>query len=104
MDRFIDLCGASGATYRFRAAEPEALPQAAGNFVFVCRDGGRTRVVCSGASNRLADAEAHWQSAVTDYGAQSAYIHLNTTRRAREAVHADIVAAETLPVVMLGVD
>lgn len=83
---FIDLCGASGAIYRFRrwpAAGPH--PPIAGNWALVAKGAGTVlalRVVedLSLAGSALADAQE---------GAEL-YTRLNISRRVREAEHADL--------------
>jgi hypothetical protein len=104
MTAFIDIVGSSGSSYRFRAVAPDALPQAAGNFILVRQEDGRPKIVCSGAANRLAEAERVWRETAKAHDAQAMFIYLNTTRRAREAVHADVVAASQPPVVAAHLD
>jgi len=93
MDQFIDIAGASGASYRFRAApQPSALPMAAGNFVFVRHEEHRPQVVCCGSTNSLVQAGSLWSAAVEEHQAEGIYIHLNIARRFRAQVHEDISA------------
>ena len=104
MTAFIDIVGSSGSSYRFRAVAPDALPQSAGNFILVRHEDGQPRIVCSGAANRLAEAAGVWRETVQQHDAQAMFIYLNTTRRAREAVHADVVAASRPLVVAAHLD
>jgi hypothetical protein len=88
----LDLEGASGAIYRFRLiADPDQLPVAGGNFVFVRWSGEGPQVSFCGAVNSLVMATRFWGEAARVHGAQGLYIRLNVARASREREHADFV-------------
>jgi hypothetical protein len=92
VSQFLDLCGASGAVYRFRRARPDQLPATAGNFALVRRD--IRQVVCCGAVRSLGDAASAWLRLVNEEQlADSLYIRLNVARNTRLYEHSDLVAA-----------
>lgn len=89
MSQFVDLHGASGAAYRFRLAEPQALPATAGNFVFLV---GET-ALCCGTARSLVKARAAWDRlAAAEEGARL-YVRLNVASATRAAEHTDLVEA-----------
>ncbi|WP_374575990.1 hypothetical protein [Phenylobacterium sp.] len=88
----MDLRGASGAIYRFRLAQPDALPNAAGNFVCLVAAQDGDRVVTCGATTSLATAAAAWKAAARD-GATHLFIRLNVARQVRTVEHDDLVSA-----------
>jgi len=91
MNEFVDITGASGTSYRFRlAADAAALPDAAGNFVFVRQEDGRAHIVGSGSAGNLAVAAKLWARAVAEQQADSLYFYLSIARRMRTEVHEDI--------------
>ena len=86
---FIDISGASGATYRFRIW-PEGgghLP-VAGNFVVVREARYPVDVVVIGVTNDLSRA---WSAAAAK-DEDRVYTRLNVARATREAEHDDMVA------------
>ncbi|MDP3173055.1 MAG: hypothetical protein Q8M88_01305 [Phenylobacterium sp.] len=87
---FLELKGASGAAYRFRAASPQALPYAGGNFVIARSAPGGSTVICCGSANSLLHATATWRDAADRHQADQLFIYLNTTRRSREQVCGDL--------------
>jgi hypothetical protein len=89
---FIELEGGSGALYRFRAASLDRLANVAANFVFVRSAAGGSAVICCGSANSVMRATAAWREAVERYQVDHMFIYLNTIRRSREQVHADLVA------------
>lgn len=91
MSDFIDLRGASGAAYRFRRADPAALPATAGNFVFVREDEGGPEIVCCGTALSLTLAGGLTRNMAERYGANDLYIRLNVARAVRLGEHQDIV-------------
>lgn len=95
MQDFVELRGASGVQYRFHRIQPEMLPSRPGNFAFVkhVRAGGE--VVALGGTNSLQSVAALWADAVRHHEVDGVYIHLNTTRQARERVHDDLAARYT---------
>ncbi|UTP38256.1 hypothetical protein M9M90_13640 [Phenylobacterium sp. LH3H17] len=85
---FIDLFGASGATYRFRLwSEGGALLPVAGNFVVAVAGPASVEVLVVGLTNDLSRAEA---AAGSEEG--QIYRRLNVARAAREAEHDDLAA------------
>ena len=91
MSDFVDLTGASGASYRFRrAGADESQQRIAGNFaVLKLRKGGFT-VRFVGSTNDLSQARTECPPDLLK-GAHL-YIRLNVPRGPREAEHADLAA------------
>jgi hypothetical protein len=89
---FIELQGASGARYRFRAADLASLPAAAGNFVLVRREPDGAVVVGSGSANNLSEATSRCSAAFQEHRADAVFFYLDITRRGRTQVHEDITA------------
>ena len=89
MNDFIDLTGASGATYRFRrrAVAGDHLP-IAGNFALVTIVDGKVTVTTLGKSNDLSRLVAP-----TEPPESQVYTRLNVARAIRTAEHADLAAA-----------
>jgi len=92
MKDFIDLEGASGATYRFRlwADDASHLPTG-GNYVYVRQEPKGFTVLVVGESNDLSQARAEWQAALRR-GATHAFTRLNVSRAIRTAEHQDLAA------------
>lgn len=91
----IELCGASGARYRFRRiAELELLPGAGGNFVYTKTVAGREVVVACGTSETLSSAGEFWPKVTQRHGADAIYVRLNVSRACRQAEHEDIAQAQ----------
>lgn len=93
MREFIDLQGASGATYRFRLlADGASHVPIAGNYAFVKeREGGFT-VVRVGVTTDLSQARNECPPGERR-GATHLYTRLNVARATREAEHADLIGA-----------
>lgn len=91
MSEFIDLRGASGAAYRFRRADPAALPATAGNFIYVREEAGELEVVCCGTALSLTSAGDLSRNMTDRYGATDLYIRLNVARAVRRGEHEDIL-------------
>ncbi len=89
MNDFIDLTGASGATYRFRrrAVAGDHLP-IAGNFALVTIEDGKVTVSTLGKSNDLSRLMAP-----TEPPEAQVYTRLNVARAIRTAEHDDLAAA-----------
>ena len=89
MNDFIDLTGASGATYRFRrrAVAGDHLP-IAGNFALVTLVDGKVTVTTLGKSNDLSRLIAP-----TEPPEAQVYTRLNVARAIRTAEHDDLAAA-----------
>jgi uncharacterized protein with von Willebrand factor type A (vWA) domain len=92
MQSFIDLEGASGATYRFQRVDDVALlPAIAGNFAYVQEGGPKPLVVCCGTDDTLLKAAASLPAAQQTHKATAIYIRRNVSWRVRASEHADIV-------------
>jgi len=91
MKDFIDLKGASGATYRFRRI-PDGEPhqRIAGNYAVLKLGQRGFTVRLVEATNDLSQARARCPAEVLK-GAQL-YTRLNVSRAAREAEHQDLLA------------
>ena len=89
MNDFIDLTGASGATYRFRrrAVAGDHLP-IAGNFALVTLVDGKVTVTTLGKSNDLSRLVAP-----TEPPEAQVYTRLNVARAIRTSEHYDLAAA-----------
>ncbi|RYF99152.1 MAG: hypothetical protein EON94_11865 [Caulobacteraceae bacterium] len=89
MNDFIDLTGASGATYRFRrrAVAGDHLP-IAGNFALVTLVDGKVTVTTLGKSNDLSRLVAP-----TEPPEAQVYTRLNVARAIRTSEHDDLAAA-----------
>ncbi|MES2895500.1 MAG: hypothetical protein V4759_05680 [Pseudomonadota bacterium] len=86
---FIDIAGASGATYRFRIwPEGGGHVPVAGNFVVLRAAVVAVEVVVVGVTGDLSRAEA----VATAEGEDRVYTRLNVARATREAEHADLAA------------
>lgn len=97
---FMDLFGASGTVYRFRLAQPDALPTAAGNFVCVAAAQGGDRIVGCGVTANLATAASAWKAAADQEGATHLFIRLNVVGQLRMDEHDDLVSALHPPLVV----
>lgn len=91
MGIFVDLSGASGASYRFRAWSEAGQSPAAGNFVVAEVDGGTLKVHLVGVTNDLSQCEALLAAAGLDD--RSLYVRLNVARRTRRQEHDDLIAS-----------
>jgi hypothetical protein len=92
MQSFIDLEGASGATYRFhRIDDVASLPAIAGNFAYVQGDGPKPVVVGCGTDDTLLKATARGPAAQQVHRATAIYVRRNVSRRVRAHEHDDIV-------------
>ena len=87
---FIDLAGASGATYRFRIWSEAGQTPMAGNFVAVERQQHGFAMLMAGAINDL----SRTPKAVASAGIAGAeiFVRLNVSRQTRAQEHADLVA------------
>ena len=101
MKAFVDIAGASGASYRFHRLDQLArLPATAGNFIFTRARLGGVEVVCCGAVSSLIHAVEVWRTAATEHQADAIYVRLNVSRVIRSAEHHDI-AAKQAPMVTI---
>jgi hypothetical protein len=96
MKEFVDLPGASGASYRFRLLPKGATPlRIAGNYAIVRpRPDGHT-VVHLGMCNDLSKVREE-APALQGRGPFHIYLRLNVARSSREGEHADIAAAHRI--------
>lgn len=90
---FLDVPGASGTRYRFHRADLAALPSAAGNAVAVAGAPPRLKFILCAAAHSLGRAAPALTAALADDPQARLFLRLNVSRAAREAEHADIVAA-----------
>ena len=98
MQGFIDLQGASGATYRFhRVDDPSNLPAIAGNFAYVQDDGPTPVLVCCGTDDTLLKAASRWPSARQTHHATAIYVRRNVSWKVRAFEHNDIVEKHRPP-------
>jgi hypothetical protein len=99
MNDFLDLQGASGASYRFRIwPHGEAHVPTAGNYVFVSGTQADPVVVLAGVSEDLSAVRDGFGKATTR-GATHVFTRLNVARSVRLAEHEDIVASYRPPMV-----
>jgi hypothetical protein len=98
MAPFIELVGASGATYRFRQVEGGLAPTG-GNFVFVRDAEDGRRVVCCGKARTLLTQhlERTWRKDELGAAADQLYIRLNVVTALRDGEHEDLVAGLPRP-------
>ena len=90
---FVDVTGASGAAYRFRAATLEQLPATAGNLIVATGAPPRLSVRLCVSARTLQKAAPAAREALALAHSGRVFIRLNIARATREAEHADIVAA-----------
>lgn len=103
MQSFIDLTGASGATYRFHRVDDHSnLPAIAGNFAYVQGDGPNPVVVCCGTDETLRKAALRWPAAQQAHQATAIYVRRNVSWKVRAFEHEDIVKKHQPPVVVAG--
>jgi hypothetical protein len=101
MQNFIDLEGASGATYRFqRVDDLSKLPPIAGNFVYVGDDGPKPVVICCGIGETLLRAANDWPAAQRTHQAKVIYVRKNVSWKVRASEHGDIVERHRPPLVI----
>ncbi|MGA0608427.1 hypothetical protein ACO2Q0_20735 [Phenylobacterium sp. VNQ135] len=93
MSEILDVPGASGARYRFRRTDLDALPATAGNILVLRpRKAGPELLLCA-AVDSLAQARDAAAAALQGAPGAAVYIRLNVGRTARDAEQADIDAA-----------
>ncbi len=92
MRSFLDLAGASGATYRFQRVDRiDQLPAIAGNFAYVRGEGTDMTVVCCGTAETLLRAADPWPEAIQTHQAEAIFVRLNVSWKTRGQEHEDIV-------------
>jgi hypothetical protein len=90
---FVDLSGASGATYRFRLApDGQVTTPMAGNYACLRQEPGGFTVVSVAATNDLSSATTDWKRVQAKQGATHLYIRLNVSAAIRETEQRDIAA------------
>ena len=105
MQSFIDLEGASGATYRFhRVDDLSNLPAIAGNFAYVQDDGPKPVVVGCGTEDTLRKAAARWPTAQQAHRATAVYVRKNVSWKIRAHEHDDLVKKHQPPLVVAELD
>ncbi len=93
MSPFLDLNGASGATYRYRLApDGQVTTPIAGNYVCVREDAAGFTVLSVVETNDLSSAARGWKQMVAKHEASHLYIRLNVSVAVRESEQADIAA------------
>lgn len=90
MGIFVDLSGASGASYRFRAWPEGGPTPAAGNFAVVEVADGELKVHLVGVTNNLSTCEGPASAAGLDN--TRLFVRLNVARLTRRQEHEDLVA------------
>jgi hypothetical protein len=90
---FLDVTGASGATYRFRRIGVDALPATAGNLLVVAGAPSRLSYRLCAAARSLNTAGAAIAPRLAEVRGAKLFVRLNVSRVVRDAEHADIVAA-----------
>jgi hypothetical protein len=96
---YIDVTGASGATYRFmRLKDGRPLSPMGGNFLY-CRFTGETcELIYAGeVQNLLKDARERWNEAQQRFQVSDLYSRLNISERVRQLELADIIDANHPP-------
>jgi hypothetical protein len=94
MREFVELQGASGASYRFRhwRAGDDHLP-IAGNYVVVRDTDDGLTILAVEITDDLSGLRQSLKPAIRDHAGHQIYTRLNVSRAARTAEHEDIVAA-----------
>ncbi|WP_312161731.1 hypothetical protein [Phenylobacterium sp.] len=94
MREFVELRGASGAAYRFRAwPESDHHTPTAGNFAVLAFDSQGVTIVALGISSDLSRAKTLAQETLA---ASSGHLftRLNVSRALRDTEHEDLLAAQ----------
>ncbi len=94
MREFVELRGASGAAYRFRAwPESDHHTPTAGNFAVLAFDSQGVTIVALGVSSDLSRAKALAQETLA---ASSGHLftRLNVSRALRDTEHEDLLAGQ----------
>ena len=91
MTSFVDLSGASGAHYRFRAWSDAGQTPMAGNFVVAEPEaGGQVQLLLIGVTDDLSKVRPHVTAA--GFGDRPVFVRLNVARQTREHEHEDLSA------------
>jgi hypothetical protein len=96
---FVDVVGASGATYRFlRLKDGRPLSPMGGNYLFARFTAERFELIFAGeAQNLMQDARARWDEAIRRFQAAELFSRLNISERVRRLELADIVEGNHPP-------
>jgi hypothetical protein len=96
---YVDIVGASGATYRFmRLKDGRPLSPMGGNFLYGRYTGDKFEIVYAGeVQNLLKDARDRWSEAQQRYQVSDLYSRLNISERVRQLELADIAGAHHPP-------
>jgi hypothetical protein len=99
MKDIIDVKGASGAVYRFtRFRDGSPLSAMGGNFIYARQLPSGPQIIYAGeAQNLLTGARTRWAQAVREHAAEDLFTRLNISEHTRQVEHADIAAAQDLP-------
>ena len=99
MHDYIDVRGASGATYRFmRLKDGRPLSPMGGNYLYVRFTGSNCELIYAAeAQNLLKDARDRWSEAFERYQVSELYSRLNISERVRVQELADITEANHPP-------
>ena len=99
MQDFIDVTGASGASYRFmRLKDGRPLSPMGGNYLYARYTADRFEMIFAGeAQNLLQDSRARWDEAVRRFQAAELFSRLNISERVRQLELTDIVDANHPP-------
>ncbi len=88
---FIELIGLAGVTYRFRlVSTAHALPNRAGVFVVVAKEGPTKNVRMCGSRPRLSELAEMWNE-FADVG--DVYVRLNVVHASRALECRDLISA-----------
>ena len=94
MREFVELRGASGAAYRFRAwPESDHHTPTAGNFAVLAFEGPEATIIGLGVCSDLSRAKQLAQATLAD-GQGHLFTRLNVSRAVRDAEHEDLAAAQ----------
>jgi hypothetical protein len=96
---FVDVVGASGASYRFmRLKDGRPLSPMGGNYLYARYTAGRFELIFAGeAQNLLQDGRARWDEAARRFQAAEMFSRLNISERVRQLELTDIVEATRPP-------
>jgi hypothetical protein len=93
VSEFLDIQGASGASYRFRRASFDAMPAGAGNVLAITGSTAKPKVLLCGAARSLARAMPALREALREKRNVTVFVRLNVASSVRNAEHADIAEA-----------
>jgi hypothetical protein len=96
---YVDVTGASGATYRFmRLKEGRPLSPMGGNFLYCRFTGDACELIYAGeVQNLMKDARERWNEALQRYQVCDLYSRLNISERVRQLEQLDIIDANHPP-------